>query len=95
VVLAVCWSGIGDRVVSGSRDASVRIWDVSGQTCLMVLRGHTQAVTSVASSCDSSLVASGSFDKTVKIYDARSGDVLHTISSDSLIYILSSIFKLR
>jgi WD40 repeat protein len=87
-VLAVCWSGTedSDPVISGSRDASVRIWNVSRRTCLGILRGHNQVVTSIASSCDSSLVASGSFDRTVKVYDVRTGDVLHTISSDHLIY---------
>jgi WD40 repeat protein len=86
-VRAVCWSGTGDRVISGSEDASVRVWDVSMQTCLLILRGHTDSgVTSVACSFDSSLVASGCKDGTVKVYDARSGDVLHSISTNDPIY---------
>jgi WD40 repeat protein len=80
---AVCWSGTGDRVISGSMDGSVRVWDVSSQTCLMILRAHTgRWMISVASSCDSSLIASRSNDATVRVYDARSGDVLQIISTD-------------
>lgn len=41
--------------------------------------GHSSRVTALALSADGALVASGSFDKTVKLWDARTGDVLHTI----------------
>jgi WD40 repeat protein len=49
----------------------------------MILRGHTDRVESIACSCDSSLIASGSCRGTVQVYDAHSGDVLHTISADT------------
>jgi WD40 repeat protein len=39
-------------------------------------------VTSVACSCDSSLIASGSEDGIVKVYDEQSGDVLHSITTN-------------
>jgi WD40 repeat protein len=71
-VSAVCWSRTGDRVISGSEDKSVKIWDVSKQTCVAT-RYHTNWVTSVASSCDS-LVASGSKDGRVNVYDTRNGN---------------------
>jgi WD40 repeat protein len=80
-VRAVCWSGTGDQVISGSLDGLVRIWNVSRQICVMIFHGHTHGVTSVASLRDS-LIASGYVDGTVKLYDARSGDVLQTISTD-------------
>jgi WD40 repeat protein len=60
-VQAVCLSATGDQVISGSRDNTVRTWDLSRQTYLIVLRGHTKGVRSVASPCDASLVASGSW----------------------------------
>ena len=34
----------GDNVVSGSRDGTLRVWDVVGGTCLHVLIGHAAAV---------------------------------------------------
>jgi WD40 repeat protein len=88
-VSAVCWSGTGDGVISGSEDASVGIWDISGQTCLMIRRGRIKSVTSVASfsgSGDSSQVACGSKDGTVTVYNAKSGDILHTISTKETVY---------
>jgi WD40 repeat protein len=43
---------------------------------------HSQAVMSITSSTNSSKIASGSVDKTIRVYDSRSGDVLHTILVD-------------
>jgi WD40 repeat protein len=52
----------------------------------MIPCGHTRGVTSVASSCDSSLIASGSWDGTMNVYDGQSGNVLQTISADNWVY---------
>jgi WD40 repeat protein len=77
---AVCWSAQGNKVVSGSNDTTIRIWDVARRTCSSIIRRHTKAVTCVDSFQD--FVASGSLDGTVKIFDLQSGDVLQTISPD-------------
>jgi WD40 repeat protein len=82
-VFDVCWSTDGSLVISGSEDRTVRIWDVSRRTCLNIMRAHTETVTSVASFQD--LIASGSWDGTVKISDAGSGDVLQTIPTEKRI----------
>ena len=49
---------------------------------MYLLSGHTDNVTSVALSADGSKVVSGSYDKTVKIWSADSGEVLQTLSGD-------------
>jgi WD40 repeat protein len=46
------------------------------------LSGHADWVTSVAFSADGSKVVSGSFEKTVKIWSADSGEVLQTLSDE-------------
>ena len=46
-----------------------------------MLKGHTNWVSAVAYSSDGRHLASGSFDRTVKIWDVRRPAALHTIES--------------
>ncbi|KAF7965390.1 hypothetical protein HWV62_44073 [Athelia sp. TMB] len=73
-VLSVCFSHDGSRIVSGSEDKTVRVWDaLSGQPALLPLQGHEDAVTSVCSSPDGSRIASGSVDGPVRAPGACTG----------------------
>ena len=47
-VNAIACSSDGRRIVSGSDDKSVRVWDASTGEVLNVLEGHTDSVRSVA-----------------------------------------------
>src|SRR5881394_3648625 len=51
--------------------------------CLQTLEGHSQSVSSVAFSHDSARLASASYDSTVKIWDASSGECLQTLEGHS------------
>jgi WD40 repeat protein len=51
--------------------------------CLQTLEGHSDGVSSVAFSHDSTRLASASFDNTVKIWDASSGACLQTLEGHS------------
>jgi WD40 repeat protein len=63
----------GNRIVSGSDDNTVRVWDaVSGQCVLGPLQGHTNWVQSVSFSPDGARIVSGSGDKTVRVWDVSS-----------------------
>src|SRR5437763_4032940 len=52
-------------------------------TCLQTLEGHSSVVWSVAFSHNSARLASASHDKTVKIWDASSGECLQTLEGHS------------
>jgi hypothetical protein len=47
--------------------------------CLQTLEGHGDRVTSVAFSADGGRLASGSYDKTVKVWDAATGACVQTL----------------
>ncbi len=54
-------------LVSGSSDRTIRLWDTRTGECLKILQGHTNSVVSVAIHSDSKILASGSFDETIKL----------------------------
>lgn len=47
--------------------------------CIHTLIGHSSSVCSVAMSPDEQCLASGSFDKTVKLWNLQTGELLHTL----------------
>jgi WD40 repeat protein len=82
-VRTVCWSASGIHVITQSSDTmpAATVWSVSNvYQCSPKLKIHTDGeVESVAFSPDSSLIAAGCGDGTGKVFDAETGDLLHTI----------------
>ncbi|KAF5336614.1 hypothetical protein D9611_006459 [Ephemerocybe angulata] len=72
-IMSVVFSWDGAKIISGSTDKTVRIWDASTGKVQRVLDGHSNSVTSVAISGDGSWIASGSDDRTVRIWNAKLG----------------------
>ncbi|KAJ6532351.1 WD40-repeat-containing domain protein [Mycena capillaripes] len=59
-VLSVAWSPDGMRIVSGSKDKTVRIWDSeTGNVVVGPIEGHTTDVTTVLFSPDAQRIVSG------------------------------------
>jgi WD40 repeat protein len=57
----------GDRLFSGSDDATVRVWDLFRLEAKQVLRGHSSSVTDIA--YGSGRLVTASRDKTVRVYE--------------------------
>jgi WD40 repeat protein len=68
-VTAVAVSADGKKVVSGSEDGTVKIWDAESGTELHTLSGHSDYVDEVAVSADGMKIVTGSEDGTVKIWN--------------------------
>ena len=51
-----------NKLVSGSFDETVRVWEVATGRCLQTLPAHSDPVTSVAFSTDGTLIVSSSYD---------------------------------
>jgi hypothetical protein len=66
----------GGHVVSGSTDATVRLWDLRRKNCRSTFKGHAGGVTCVRFSPDGSQVVSGSEDGRIKIWDLNAGKLL-------------------
>jgi WD40 repeat protein len=59
----------GRRVVSGSNDQTVKVWDAASGRDELTVTGHADAVTGVAFGGDGRKVVSGSRDGTVRVWD--------------------------
>merc|ERR1712048_657844 len=84
-------------IASGSFDYTVRIWDVSfGVSCLHILRGHKDVVSvmrvvspyqeAVAGSGNQGrpgILATGSQDKTIRLWRWRTGDCVKILRGHS------------
>jgi len=58
------------RLVVGDNDSRIHLFDTQTAQKVLELKGHTEAVTSVAVSGDDSRIVSGSADRTVLVWDA-------------------------
>lgn len=72
----------GHRVLSGSRDATLRLWDVETGETVRRFEGHLGWVTSVAL-LDSQRALSGAGDGTLRIWNLETGDSLRVLEGHS------------
>ena len=66
----------GKRVVSGSEDCTLKVWDLDSGQCLTTFEGHTGGVWGIAITPDSKTVVSGSSDHTLRVWDLPEPDTI-------------------
>jgi WD40 repeat protein/uncharacterized protein YjbI with pentapeptide repeats len=81
-VYALAVSLDGKILVSGSKDKTLKVWDIKTKKTIKtlgVLDGHRGAVRSIVIANKGRLLASGSDDKTMIFWDAKSGEIIDQI----------------
>jgi WD40 repeat protein len=82
--MSLCWSVDGERVVSGYIDGTIQVWDIESDTVLGPIETGHRSVSVVIYSPDTTKIATGGFNEdALKIWDAKTGNLLSTIQHDS------------
>lgn len=80
-VTATAFSPDGRFLATGSKDRSVRLWDLGSGRELRGYTGHANEVKVVAISPDSKIIASAGDDPEVHLWDAETGQLLKKVAA--------------
>jgi WD40 repeat protein len=92
-VYCVAWSPDGKQIISGSLDQSLKLWDANSGAQVREFKaykekdfekGHREGVFCVAFSPDGKFVASGSSDRSIKIWNVADGTVVSEFVNPNL-----------
>ncbi|MEO1528528.1 MAG: WD40 repeat domain-containing protein [Planctomycetota bacterium] len=75
----MAFSPDGRRIISGSGDNTLKLWDSESGQELASLTGHSGRVRAVAFRPDGRWIVSGSGDRTLKLWDSESGQELASL----------------
>lgn len=93
-IYTLCISPDGQTLVSGGRDTTLKVWDlqaigkynsfsptsrVIGDGLIYTLTGHSESINCVAMTPNGQLLASGSEDNTIKLWDLNTEECLATL----------------
>ena len=67
------------KIVSASRDNTVRVWSSASGNCEQMIDGHTNGVMSVTFSPEGRQIVSESLDNTVRVWDVATGECEQTM----------------
>jgi WD40 repeat protein len=83
-VTSVAFSPDGTRVLSCSRDNTIKLWDAATGALIRTFEGHSSEVSSVAFLPDGAhLLTGGSDDHTIKLWDAATGALVRNFEGQS------------
>ncbi|QYS92872.1 hypothetical protein H0G86_000264 [Trichoderma simmonsii] len=82
-IKCIAFSYDSKLLASGSRDQTVKIWDLVTGECLHAMTGHEDFISSVEFSRDSSRLVSASSDHTIRIWHTETGVCIRRLTGHS------------
>jgi COMPASS component SWD3 len=81
-VAAIAFSADNKNLISGSRDKTIKIWDVNSKKLMRTLEIKSEGITAIA--IYQHILAAADIDHSVKIWNFKTGKLLLTINAHSL-----------
>ena len=66
-----------EKIISGLRDNTIKIWDRTNLECTKVLTGHSGSV--LCLQYDDKMIVTGSSDSTVRVWNVKTGELVNTL----------------
>ncbi len=83
-IQCVSCSQDNNLIAIGSKDKTIRIWNLENNEEITTLSGHRMAIKSLCFSADGKTLASGSADKTIKIWNLENNEEITTLSGHKM-----------
>mgnify|MGYP002629194182 CR=1 FL=1 len=83
-VRTVAFSQDGSRIISGSQDNTIRLWDAEGGQLLKSFRGHDGAVRTVAFAENDQVILSGSHDNSIRKWNISEYEEIRVLQGQVL-----------
>ncbi|RSM14987.1 hypothetical protein CEP52_001006 [Fusarium oligoseptatum] len=73
LVRGVAFTSDSKRLITACEDSLIRVWDIASATVSRTYSGHQSEIYALDISKDGHMIASGSADRTVRLWDTKSG----------------------
>ena len=83
----------GQHILTGDNDRLVKLFSAETTDLLRTFEGHTDLVRTVAVDLNLGVIVSGSYDRTVRMWDMRTGQCLKRVINGDLSLVFGVAMK--